>query len=90
MRNLVVGWTDELEAVVSFNSESALLVGHILNCRADIATQWDLRSRSEEMLGYVRCREEKEALEMKVTLLERQVGELTAGRDEATIALRHA
>lgn len=88
MRNLVGGWTDELEVAVSFNSESALLVGHIMNCRAVIATQRALRSCSEEMMGYMRCREEKEALEGKVAMLERHVGELTAARDEAAVALR--
>lgn len=38
----------------------------------------------------MRCREERDALVTMAALLERQVRELTAARDEAIIALLHA
>lgn len=86
----MAAWTDELDAATAFNSESTGLVSHILNCQVILASQRAICSRDEEMQRFRRYREEMEVLATKAALLERQVGELTAARDEAIVPLRHA
>lgn len=90
MRNLVAAWTDELDDATGYNTECVGLVSYILNCQAVLASQRALRARNEDMQRFQRCREERDVMASKAALLERQVGELAAARDEAIVALHHA